>query len=175
MSVLPVEQAWIILVKLSSDLKKKGIVAPAKINKDLGLIKSQISFYKKDTSHPDMINEMARADMALNEIQGILLSLAETCGDDYYQEWLDKLNRANRGEIVYELSDHSSKFLLNPPPGLSYAKITMKSPLAEERVQEIAEVFGIIMEFDTDLTISLYGDKPDVQSALREMAPFFAE
>ena len=51
----------------------------------------------------------------------------------------------------------------------------MKSPLAEERVQEIAEVFGIIMEFDTDLTISLYGDKPDVQSALREMAPFFAE
>ncbi|MCQ2964854.1 MAG: DUF2096 domain-containing protein [archaeon] len=175
MSVLPVEQSWIILVNLSADLKKKGIETPAKINKDLGLIKSQISFYKKDTSHPDMINEMARADMALNEIQGILLSLAEDCGDEYYQGWLDKLNRANRGEIVYELSDHSSKFLLNPPPGFSYAKITMKNPIAEERVQEIAEVFGIIMEFDTDLTVALYGDKADVQAALREMTPFFTE
>lgn len=175
MSVLPVEQSWLILVNLSSDLKKKGIITPAKINKDLGLIKSQISFYKKDTSHPDMINEMARADMALNEIQGILLSLAEEYDGEYYQEWLDKLNRANRGEIVYELSDYSSKFLLNPPPGFSYAKITMKSPLAEERVQEIAESLGIIMEFDTDLTVALYGDKEDVQSALREMAPFFRE
>lgn len=175
MSVLPVEQSWIILVNLSADLKKKGIMPPAKINKDLGIIKSQISFYKKDTSHPDMINEMARADMALNEIQGILLALAENCGKDYFEEWLEKLNKANRGEIVYELSDHSSKFLLNPPPGFSYAKITMKSPLAEERVQEIAESFGIIMEFDTDLTIALYANKQDVQSALREMAPFFRE
>lgn len=175
MSVLPVEQAWMILINLSSDLKNKGIPTPPTINKDLGLIKSQISFYKKDTSHPDMINEMARADMTLNEIQGILLNLAEGVGEDYYAGWLDKLNRANRGEIVYEISDHSSKFLLNPPPGFSYAKITMKSPLAEERVQEIAESFGIIMEFDTDLTVALYGNKKDVQLALREMAPFFTE
>ena len=31
------------------------------------------------------------------------------------------------------------------------------------------------MEFDTDETIALYGEKSNIQSALKEMAPFFAE
>jgi len=31
------------------------------------------------------------------------------------------------------------------------------------------------MEFDTDSTIALYGEKSNIQLALKEMAPFFAE
>ena len=77
MSDLPIDQSWLVIANLSTDLHKKGIQIPNQINKDLGLVKSQIGFYKKDPSHPDMINEMARAEMSLNEIQGILLSFAE--------------------------------------------------------------------------------------------------
>lgn len=175
MNTLPIEQSWLVIANLSTDLHKKGIEIPSQINKDLGLVKSQIGFYKKDPSHPDMINEMARADMSLNEIQGILLSLAKDYGSDYHDEWLDKLNRANRGEEVYEISDTQSRFILNAPPGFSYAKITLRNPIAEDRVQEIAEYYGLIMEFDSDLTIALYGEKPKIQEALKEMAPFFSE
>ena len=175
MSDLPIDQSWLVIANLSNDLHKKGIQIPNQINKDLGLVKSQIGFYKKDPSHPDMINEMARAEMSLNEIQGILLSFAESIGKDYYDEWMDKLNRANLGEKLYETPNTQSRFLINAPPGFSYAKITLKNPIAEDRVQEIAEYYGLIMEFDTDLTIALYGDKPDIQAALKEMAPFFSE
>ncbi|MBP5784180.1 MAG: DUF2096 family protein, partial [Methanobrevibacter sp.] len=49
------------------------------------------------------------------------------------------------------------------------------NPIAEDRVQEIAEYYGLIMEFDTDSTIALYGEKSNIQLALKEMAPFFAE
>ena len=122
-----------------------------------------------------MINEMAKADMSLNEIQGILLSLAEDYDKEFYEEWLDKLQRANRGEEIFKLSDTQSRFIQNVPPGLSYAKITLRNPIAEDRVQEIAEYYGLIMEFDTDETIALYGEKSNIQSALKEMAPFFAE
>ena len=98
MSTLPIEQSWLVMANLSSELHKRGIPIPNELNKDLGLVKSQIGFYKKDPSHPDMINEMAKAEMSLNEIQGILLSLAESYDQDFYEEWLDKLQRANRGE-----------------------------------------------------------------------------
>ena len=67
MSTLPIEQSWLVIANLSSELHKKGIQIPKAINKDLGLVKSQIGFYKKDPSHPDMINEMAKADMSLLE------------------------------------------------------------------------------------------------------------
>ena len=39
----------------------------------------------------------------------------------------------------------------------------------------LAEYYGLIMEFDTDSTIALYGEKSNIQLALKEMAPFFAE
>ncbi|AMK14967.1 DUF2096 domain-containing protein [Methanobrevibacter olleyae] len=175
MSTLPIERSWLVIVNLSTELYKKGIQIPNEINKDLGLVKSQIGFYKKDPSHPDMINEMAKADMSLNEIQGVLLSLAESYDKGFYEEWLDKLQRANKGEEIFKTPDTQSKFILNAPPGFSYAKITLKNPIAEDRVQEIAEYYGLIMEFDSDLTIALYGEKPKIQSALREMAPFFLE
>ena len=103
MSTLPIEQSWLVIANLSSELHKKGIPIPKELNKDLGLVKSQIGFYKKDPSHPDMINEMAKADMSLNEIQGVLLSLAESYDKDFYEEWLDKLQRANRGEEIYPI------------------------------------------------------------------------
>ena len=158
MSTLPIEQSWLVIANLSSELHKKGIPIPKELNKDLGLVKSQIGFYKKDPSHPDMINEMAKADMSLNEIQGVLLSLAESYDKDFYEEWFTQ-----------------SRFIQNVPPGLSYAKITLRNPIAEDRVQEIAEYYGLIMEFDTDSTIALYGEKSNIQLALKEMAPFFAE
>ena len=150
MSTLPIEQSWLVMANLSSELHKRGIPIPNELNKDLGLVKSQIGFYKKDPSHPDMINEMAKADMSLNEIQGI-------------------------GEEIFKISDTQSRFIQNVPPGLSYAKITLRNPIAEDRVQEIAEYYGLIMEFDTDSTIALYGEKSNIQLALKEMAPFFAE
>ena len=99
MSTLPIEQSWLVIANLSSELHKKGIQIPKELNKDLGLVKSQIGFYKKDPSHPDMINEMAKADMSLNEIQGILLSLAESYDKEFYEEWLDKLQKDFRYPI----------------------------------------------------------------------------
>jgi hypothetical protein len=48
-------------------------------------------------------------------------------------------------------------------------------PLAEERVQEIAEWNGLIIEFEDDVTVQLHGDKEDLQFGLKEMGSFFLE
>ena len=74
---LPSEQNWLILQNLITDLTKKGYEIPKGINPEMGLIRSTISSYKRDPSHPDLINELAKAEMSLNTIQGTLLTIAE--------------------------------------------------------------------------------------------------
>ncbi len=172
---LPSEQNWLVIHHLITDLNKKGYEIPNGINYEMGLIRSSISSYKRDPSHPDLINGLAQAEMSLNNIQGTLLTMAEEEGEDYVDHWLDLFKQAMQGKEVFEFPNSRSKFLVNTPPGLTTGRINLKVPLAEERVQEIAEWNGLIIEFDDDVTVELHGDKPDLQAGLKEMGSFFLE
>ncbi|MDR2829666.1 MAG: DUF2096 domain-containing protein [Methanobrevibacter sp.] len=172
---LPIEQTWLILVDLLTALKKKGVVISTTLNRDLGLVKSSISFYLRDPSHPDMIKEFDRANITITEIQDNLLELASRFGDDFYNQWIDKLKRANLGEELYSKPAHNSRFQTNAPPGLSIAKIHLQNPISEDRIQEIAEHENLILEFEDDSTIAIYGDEHNVKMGLKELASFFNE
>ena len=172
---LPSEQNWLVLYNLISDLSKKGYDIPKGVNAEMGIIRSSISSYKRDPSHPELINGLAKAEMSLNNIQRTLLIMAEEEGDEYVDHWLDLFKQAMQGEEVFEFANSKSRFLVNTPPGLTTGRINLKVPLAEERVQEIAEWNGLIIEFDDDVTVQLHGDKPDLQVGLKEMGSFFLE
>lgn len=173
--MLPIEQTWLILVDLLTDLKKRGAEVPSSVNKEISLLKTSINFYKKDMSHPDMIKEFDRANIIITEVQDKLLEYAENIGTEYYKEWIDKLRRANLGEEIYKQPETASKFIGGAPPGFSSAKIHLKKAIAEDRVQEIAEYNNIIIEFEDDTTLALFGDSNDVKKGLKEIAPFFNE
>ncbi|MBR4446977.1 DUF2096 domain-containing protein [Methanobrevibacter sp.] len=172
---LPSEQNWLILNHLIKDLTKKGYKIPDGINPEMGIIRSTISSYKRDPSHPELINGLAKAEMSLNNIQGTLLTIADEEGDEYADHWLDLLKQAMQGKELFEFADSRSKFLVNTPPGLITGRINLRVPLAEERVQEIAEWNGLIIEYDDDVTVQLHGDKEDLQVGLKEMGSFFLE
>ncbi|MCL2116454.1 MAG: DUF2096 domain-containing protein [Methanobrevibacter sp.] len=172
---LPVEQTWLILVDLLTDLKKKGVDIPISVNKNISLLKTSINFYKRDTTHPDMIKEFERSNNILTEVQDKLLSYAEDFDENDYKIWMDKLRRANLGEELYKEADSHSKFISNAPPGFSSAKVHLKKPIAEDRVQEIAEYNNLIIEFEDDTTVAIYGDSDNVKIGLKEFTPFFHE
>ena len=172
---LPSEHSWLVLFNLISDLTKKGYDIPKGINPEMGLIRSSISSYKRDPSHPELINTLENAEMSLNNIQGTVLTIAEQEGDEYTAYWLNLFRKAMMGEKVFEFPKSRSKFLVNTPPGLTTGRINLRVPLAEERVQEIAEWNGLIIEFDDDVTVALHGDKSDLQIGLKEMGSFFLE
>ena len=58
---LPSEQNWLVLQRLITDLAKKGYEIPKGINPEMGLIRSSISSYRRDPSHPELINGLAKA------------------------------------------------------------------------------------------------------------------
>ena len=156
---LPSEQAWLVLNKLITDLSKKGYDIPQGINPEMGIIRSTISSYHRDPTHPELINGLANAEMSLNNIQGTLLTLAEEEGEEYVDYWLDLLKQVMKGEELFEFPNSRSRFLVNTPPGLITGRINLRVPLAEERVQEIAEWNGLIIEFEDDVTVQVHGDK----------------
>ena len=127
---LPSEQNWLVLNNLIKDLSQKGYEIPNGINPEMGLIRSSISSYKRDPSHPDLINGLANAEMSLNNIQATLITIAEEEGDEYVDHWLDLLKQVMQGKEVFEFADSRSKFLVNAPPGLTTGRINLKVPLA---------------------------------------------
>ena len=172
---IPVEQTWLVLVDLLTDLKKKGVDVPKKINENIRLIKTSINFYKSDPTHPDTIKELKRINDSINSIQNILMDLAENVGENYYHEWLEKLKKASLGKEVYKTHETKSRFIVGAPPGFQAARINLKEPLAEDRVQEIAEEYSLIIEFEKDSVIAIYGDSKNVKNGLKEIGSFFRD
>jgi hypothetical protein len=61
------------------------------------------------------------------------------------------------------------------PSGFSMARLTFKKPILEERLQEIAEYYNIILEFEEDNIIMIFGDKDNIKKSLKELSSFFSE
>lgn len=173
MTDLPVEQTWLVLVELLTDLRKREIKIPDEITKNVRLAKTTINFYKADPTNPDMMNELKRINDFLNLIQETLLDLAEEVGKDYKDGWLDKLMRASRGETVVEKAENAPKFAVGVPSGFSMVRVTFQEPLSEERLNDIAEDHGVIIEFEEDNIVAIYGDQDNVKASLKEIASFF--
>jgi hypothetical protein len=175
MSGLPVEQTWLVLVDLLTDLRKRGVEVPTSINEDIRLVKTSINFYKRDTTHPDMMKELKRINDLLNSSQDKLMDLAETQGNEYRDRWIKKLTQASLGDEVYEIKENKSRFMVGAPPGFSFARVNLKEPLAEDRVQEIAEDYHLIIEFEEDDLIVIYGDFENLKKGLQEIGSFFKD
>ncbi|GAB4310110.1 MAG: DUF2096 family protein [Methanobacteriaceae archaeon] len=173
MNVLPLEQTWLVLVELLTDLKKKGFEIPLDVNEDLRLARMDINFYKTDPSNPEVMKELKRINQFLNSVQDTLIGLSEEISSDYKQEWIQKLQKASMGEEVYPVEDKKSKFIVGAPPGFSVVRITLKEPLSEDRIQDIAEEYNLIIEFDEDKVISVFGEKDNIKKGLKEISSFF--
>lgn len=124
---------------------------------------------------PEMMKEYMDAEMSLTSIQEMLLNIGNQEGPDYIEKWETALKNAGKGEVERKIPKLGSHFVVNTPPGFSSGRITLKKPIDVERIQEIAEYENLIIEFEDDVTIILFGDKENVQRGLREMGPFFSE
>lgn len=172
---LPIEQTWLILVDLMADLRRLGVEIPSSVVEDIRLAKTTINFYKVNPNDPERMKELKRVNDFLNSAQEHLLALAEKEGHEYVDKWIKLLQRASRGEIIYKSSDTKPRFVVGAPAGFSMVRITFQQPISEDRVQEIAEEYKVILEFEEDNVIAIYGDDDNIKRSLKELSSFFKE
>ena len=175
MSSLPAEQTWLVLVELLTDLRRHKVQIPKSITSDIRLAKTTINFYKVDPTEPERAKEAKRINEFLTSAQEALMTLADEKGQEYSDIWLDKLKRASRGEEVFPPREERSKFVVGAPPGFAMVRVNFKIPLAEDRVQEIAEYHNVIIEFEDDRLVAVYGDSENLKLSLKELGSFFKE
>ena len=175
MNDLPAEQTWMILVDLLADLRKKDMEIPSGLNKDIQMAKTTLNFYKVDPTDSERIKEIKRINELLTSTQDTLLTIAGDLGDEYQDEWVEKLKKASLGEQVYKIPDKKPRFVVGAPSAFSMARLTFKEPILEERLHDIAEYHNVIIEFEEDNVIILYGSKENIQKSLKELSTFFNE
>lgn len=175
MTDIPLEQTWMILADLLGDLRKRNMEIPPGLNRDIQIVKSSINFYKVDPTDPERIGEIKRINELITSIQDTLLTLADDISDEYVESWVEKLKKASMGEKIYQIPEKKPKYMVGAPSGFSMARLTFKKPISEERLVDIAEYHNVIIEFEDDNVIILYGDKDNIQKSLKELSTFFNE
>jgi len=165
------EHVWLVLADLFQDLSRRDIHAD--VASDLRNCKALIHFIRTNVLHPP-IKDLATTDESfrdsselLGRIKHSLVSAALSVGEDYAKDWLDKIDKAERAELEDAMVHTPSQFVPSLPKDVEkgWIRLTLAKGIAEERVQDIAEQFGVMIEFQDDVHIVISGGKSMVKRA----------
>ena len=165
------EQVWLVLADLYQDLSRKNIYV--NVASELRNCKTLIYFIRTNILHPP-VKELAKIDDCLRsssqilaKLKSSLVSAAQSVGESYAKDWINKMDKAERAELNYAMIHTVSSFVPGLPRDLEkgWMRLTLPKPIAEERVQDIAEQFGVIIEFKDDFHITISGGKTLVKKA----------
>ena len=171
----PLDQKWLVLDRLLNVLNGKYDV-PGQVTKDLQYARSLTNYYNDDPTDSNRINELPKIESFLNDAERNLMIIAEGEGDDFVDEWNKKLFDASQGKEVFKDNKIQSKFIPGMPANFDFVRFNFKEPVAEERFYEICEYENVIVEYDdNDSSIFIFGEKSNINNALKEMSSFFTE
>lgn len=168
------EQVWMVLSDLFQDLRQRSIFV--EVASDLRDCKTLIHFIRTSTAgppkEPAVIEESLRNLMhILGKVRSDLVSEAMGLDQEYVNEWLEKIDRAERAEMGPPMIYGQSEFVSGLPrgPEEGWVRLALQQPVAEERVEDVAEQFGVIIEFKDDRCISISGRRDSVRKAARDI------
>ncbi|MDO5851560.1 MAG: DUF2096 family protein [Methanobacteriaceae archaeon] len=168
------EQRWLVLDHLLKELIQENEI-PKETFKNLQMAKSTINFFKEDPSDPIRAQEIGRIDTFLNNAQDILMNLTEKKSEEFIIEWNRNILDACMGKEVFKPANTKSVFIPGLPSNFDYVKFNFREPMYEERFYEVCEYNNVIIEFDDDESIFIYGQKENIQESLKEITSFFQE
>lgn len=171
----PLDQRWLVLDHLLRKLINKYDI-PQSVIGDLQHSKALTNYYKDDPTAPERMKEIPKIDALLNSAEQNLMIIAEGEGPEFVDEWNKKLFDASQGKEVYKYHKIQSKFIPGMPANFDFVRFNFKEEIQVERFYEICEYENVIIEFDdNDKSVFVFGEKPNITNALKELASFFSE
>jgi len=169
------EQVWLVLADLYQDLSRRDV--HVNVASELRNCKTLIHFIRTNVLHPP-VKELSTVDdslqnssQILGKIKHSLISAAQGVGENYAKDWMDKIDKAERAELDYRMIHTVSSFVPSLPRDLErgWIRLTLPKAIAEERVQDVAEQFGVIIEFEDDCHVVIRGRKTLVKKVAQDI------
>jgi len=168
------EQVWLVLSGFFQDLRQRDICVD--VASDLRDCKTLIHLIRTGSTSPPkdpaIIEESLRRLMRiLGEVRSNLVSEAMNLDQKYVNKWLERIDKAERAEMGLAMIYGQSEFIPSLPRGSEerWVKLSLQQPIAEERVEDVAEQFGVIIEVKDDRCISISGRRDSVRKAARDI------
>lgn len=168
------EQIWLVLSDFFQDLNRRNIKVD--VSPELRNCKTLTSFIRTSMVHPPqdptlIDNSMRNLQEILGKIQSNLISAALSVDENYAREWMNQIDRAERVELDLAMIHTPSEFVPGLPRDVEggWIGLILKKPIDEERIQDIAEQFGVIIEFKDDFHIVIRGERNSAEKAAKDI------
>jgi len=168
------EQVWLVLSDFFRDLGQRNISVD--IASDLRDCKTLIHFIRTSVAYPSkepaaIYDPLQRLLQIFVKVRSILVSEALRLGENYVNAWMRKLDEAERADTGSVMIYARSEFVPSLPrdSGKGWIRLTLRGSVAEERVQDIAEEYGVIVEFRDDFHILITGRGDSVKKAASDI------
>jgi hypothetical protein len=157
---------WKALEEMIVDLRKKGMVIPARIISDLKSAKTLINVLEADSSHVDTAQKV---EQYLLTVESYLISEGEKIfGTEYVRERLKRLDDASR--IVLREKEEEAKFVTGVPREHRWIRVRPSTELPIEKLKVLAEESKLSCNVQNDGFLVVHGKAEHLKEFVEKMA-----
>jgi len=165
------EQIWWVLVRLFGDMTRKNVNVNPEYARDLRDCRTLINFVRTYSS-PDSDIELANKRLPdlrnnLEQIKRDLIATALCVSEEYARDWIDEIDRAERGELR-ESPSTGPTFIHGLPKSndMGWTRVTLPRPIDRERTEEISKQLGVSVRQENSMHLIVHGEKKAVRKAV---------
>ena len=165
------EQIWWVLVRLFGDMTRKNVSVNPEYARDLRGCRTLINFVRTHSSADcdiDLANKrLPDLRYNLEQTKRDLIATALCVSDEYARDWIDEIDRAERGELRESPSTEPT-FM----PGLprsnetGWTRVTLPRPIDKDRADAISRQTGVSVRQENGLHLVVHGEKKAVKRAV---------
>ena len=173
-TVTRLEKTWLVLVKLFEELVGHGIEVNASQLRDSKALLHLVLTTPTDpcsTTLGGPGSPLIVLEESLEKAKSELLSASLRLGEARSEYWMERVSKAEVEDANQLMVYGGSCFFPGLPrnPGSGWARLTLQQPIGEGRVQDVAEQFGVLVEFEDDLHLVFEGEPYLVKRALADV------
>jgi Arc/MetJ-type ribon-helix-helix transcriptional regulator len=165
------EQIWWVLVRLFGDMTRKGVNVSPEYARDLRNCRTLINLVRINAC-PDCDIELANKRLPdlrhdLEQVKRDLVTSALYVSEEYARDWIDEIDRAERGELR-EGPSTGPTFIPGLPKenGTGWTRVTLPRPIEREKAEEISKQLGVSVEQENSVHLVVHGEKEAVRKAV---------
>jgi hypothetical protein len=165
------ERTWLALLRLFEELVAHDLKVDAS---QLRYSKTLLHLVRTTPSDPCVGSDRAplvALEESIEKAKVELMSASLQLGDARAKYWMERISRAELDDSEEPMLYGESRFLPGLPrhPNEGWARLTLRQPIGEGRVQDVAEQFGVLIEFEDDLHLVFEGNPSLVKKALADV------